>query len=113
MDDEGNVTGLISRFGESESDRGALLEQLFEKAVLKGNQVTFSTRKVHGIRYDFEGKIERGPGQDSKAEGYWVIRGHLRRVTTDAENQESSSSREVEFKSLPVDLGDEQRTAKP
>src|SRR5271154_3922909 len=39
--DEGELSGYITRFGESDSDKGQLIDQFFSKGSLKENQLTF------------------------------------------------------------------------
>ena len=96
----GRVTGFVSRFGELESDRGAFLDQFFEKADLAGNKLTFTTRKVHGVWFEFSGTVERGPAKTTAEEGYYVLKGRLTQYTTDAAGKSSGRFREVIFKSF-------------
>ena len=98
--DQGRVTGFISRFGELESDRGAFLDQFFEKAALAGNKLTFTTKKVHGVWFEFDGTVERGPAKTTAEEGYYVLKGRLTQYTTDAAGKSSGRFREVVFKSF-------------
>ena len=63
VEDEGHVTGFVSRYGDTESDRGAFLDQFFKQGKLEGTNLTFTTDTVHGVWYDFKGTIERGPGK--------------------------------------------------
>lgn len=97
------VTGFISRFGEADSDRGAFLDQMFNKGSLDGNNLTFTTREVHGVSYEFKGKIVRGEAKQAGAEGYYVLKGTLTETTMDANKKPSARSREVELKSFPAD----------
>ncbi len=101
--DEGRVTGFISRYGELESDRGVFLDQFFEKAALLGNKLTFTTKKIHGVWFDFSGTVERGPAKTTGEEGYYVLKGRLTHYTTDAAGKSSGRFREVEFKSFQPD----------
>ncbi len=94
------VTGFISRFGELESDRGVFLDQFFEKAALVGNKLTFTTKKVHGVWFEFSGTVERGPAKTTSEEGYYVLKGRLTQYTTDSAGKPSGRFREVEFKSF-------------
>ena len=63
VEDEGRVTGFISRYGDSESDRGAFLDQFFKQGKLDGTKLSFTTETVHGVWYEFKGTIERGDGK--------------------------------------------------
>ncbi len=103
VEEQGMVSGFISRYGDADSDRGAFLDHMFKDASLRGHKLKFATREVHGVHYEFEGNIQRGPGKDPGAEAYWVIRGKLTEFTTDADKKTSARSREAEFKSLPLD----------
>lgn len=97
------VSGFISRFGDSDTDRGAFLDQLITKGSLEGKKLTFTTRAVHGITYDFKGTVERGEGKTPGAEAYYVLKGTLTMTTTDASKNPIAKSREVVFKSFPSD----------
>ncbi len=107
IEEENRVTGFISRYGDSESDRGAFLDQFFKQAKLEGNKLNFTTATVHGVWYEFKGTVERGEGKKSGDEGYYVLKGTLTQFSTDANKKTSSKAREVAFKSFPQDLGDE------
>ena len=101
LDLQGDVmTGYISRQGDLESDRGAFLDQWFSKAAVMGHEVTFTTRPLHGVVFEFKGKYERGPAKSKDVDGYYVIRGTLTRTVVDANQKATSQSREVEFKLL-------------
>src|ERR1700719_5042441 len=63
VEDEGRVTGFISRYGDSESDRGAFLDQFFKPGKLDGTKLTFTTETVHGVSYEFKGIFARGEGK--------------------------------------------------
>ncbi len=51
VEDAGRVTGFVSRYGESDSDKGAFLDQFFKEGKLDQNQLTFTTQIVHGVSY--------------------------------------------------------------
>ena len=106
-----SVSGFISRLGDLESDKGAFLDQFFSKGSLVADRLTFTTKPVHGIWFEFTGKVERGTAKSKGAEGYYVVRGTLKRYSVDTEKKTSSQSREVVFKSFP-DL-DTEDAAKP
>lgn len=94
------VSGYISRMGESESDRGVFLDQFFDKAQIQGHDVSFTTKQLHNIWYEFKGKFERGSGKTKADDGYYVLRGTLKEFTLDENKKPVAHSREVEFKSL-------------
>ena len=63
IEDKGVVSGFISRFGDSESDRGTFLNQFFKSGKIDGTKLSFTTESVHGIWFTFEGSFERGPAR--------------------------------------------------
>ena len=103
IEDQGAVSGFISRFGDSESDRGTFLNQFFKSGKIDGTKLSFTTDSVHGIWFTFEGSFERGSGKKPDEEAYYVLRGALTRFTTDTEKKVTSQVRKVEFKSFPRD----------
>jgi hypothetical protein len=111
--EESGVTGFISRYGDAEDDKGTFLDQFFSKATLKDKHLTFTTKKVHGVWYDFEGNVDRGPGKTPHDEGYRIIRGTLTQSNNNADNKVVSKSREIEMKSFPQDLDDDVPQKKP
>jgi hypothetical protein len=100
----GKVSGFISRYGDSESDHGEFLDHFFKPGSLDGKNLSFTTETVHGVSFEFNGTIERGPGKKPGDEAYYVLKGTLIQSTTDANQKTSSKSREVSFKSFPQDL---------
>ena len=104
VEDEGRVTGFVSRYGDSESDRGAFLDQFFKQGKLDRTKLSFTTDTVHGVWYEFKGAIERGEGKTPSDEAYYVVKGTLTEYRTDANKKVTSKSREVTFKSFPREL---------
>lgn len=94
------VSGYVSRRGDLESDRGAFLDQFFSKASVHGHDVTFTTKPVHGVWFEFKGQFDRGPGKTKSEDAYYVLRGTLTEFTTGADRTSTSRSRQVEFKFL-------------
>ncbi len=107
VEDEGRVTGFVSRYGDLESDRGAFLDQFFKQGKLDGNNLSFTTETVHGVWFEFRGAVERGEGKNPGDEAYHVLKGTLIQYTTDANKKTSAKSREVLFKAFPQDAGPE------
>lgn len=103
IEDKGVVSGFISRFGDTESDKGTFLDQFFKSGKIEGNKVGFTTESVHGISYKFEGVFERGRGKKPQDEGYYMVRGTLTRFSEDAEHKTTAQDRKVEFSSFPRD----------
>lgn len=105
VEEEGRVTGFISCYGDTESDRGEFLDLFFKSGKLDGKNLNFTTQTVHGVWYEFKGATERGPGKNAGDEAYYLLKGTLTQNNTDAKKQTSSKSRDVAFKSFPKDLG--------
>jgi hypothetical protein len=105
VEDEGRVTGFVSRYGELESDRGVFLDQFFEAGKLDGKKLSFTTATVHGVGFDFKGTVERGEGKNVGDEAYYVLKGTLTQYNSDVNKKTISKSREVAFKSFPQDMG--------
>jgi hypothetical protein len=99
--EDGKLSGFVSRFGDTDSDKGEFIDQFFDKTSLDGNHLSFKTKTVHAISYDFDGTVSVEPGKKVGDEGYRVIRGKLTLHATDAKGDESVSERIVEFKLFP------------
>ncbi|HST12265.1 MAG TPA: hypothetical protein VLL05_17960 [Terriglobales bacterium] len=103
VEDEGRVTGFVSRYGQLDSDKGAFLDQFFKTGKLDGIALTFTTEVVHGTAYEFKGTIVRGEGKKPGDEGYYQIKGTLIERVTDVNQKTSSRSSEVTFKAFPAE----------
>ncbi len=103
--EEGELTGYISRFGDSESDKGVFIDQFLDKASLDGDRIKFDTKKVHGVWYEFSGVITTTPGKQPADEGYHVVKGTLVEHSVDNKGADKSRQRDVEFKSFPAEVG--------
>jgi len=73
----GELSGYISRQGDSESDNGTPLTFFFDQASVHGQQLKFTTRQLHSVWYSFEGTIVRGPGKTRSDNGYYLLTGDL------------------------------------
>ncbi len=105
IEDQGRVSGFVSRYGDLDSDRGAFLDHFFKReSKLNGNKLTFITEAVHGVWFEFQGTIGRGDGKKPGDEAYYVLKGTLSEKSTDEAKKTSSRSREVAFKSFPQDM---------
>jgi hypothetical protein len=98
--DQNGLSGYISRQGDLESDQGVFLDQFFAQAAVHGHDVTFTTKPIHGVWFEFKGRFDRGPAKTKKEDGYYVLRGTLKESTTGADKNTTSRSRQVEFKLL-------------
>ena len=94
------VSGYISRMGDTDSDGGVFLDQFFAKADVQGHDVSFTTRQLHGVWYEFTGKFGRGTGKTKADDGYYILRGTLKELSTNADKTVNARSREVVFKLL-------------
>ena len=103
--DDGKLSGYISRFGDTESDKGQFIDQFFDKTSLVGDRLTFNTKTVHGVWYAFNGRVTVTPGKQPDSEGYRVMKGTLVQHTADQKAAEKVMQRQVEFKSFPSDMG--------
>lgn len=99
--DDGQLTGFVSRFGDTDSDKGQFIDQFFDKATLQGDHLHFTTKPVHAVWYEFDGTLTTVAGKQKGEEGYRVIRGKLTMHSADAKGVEHASERTVEFKSFP------------
>lgn len=104
VEGQGRVTGFVSRYGDSESDRGVFLDHFFKSGKLDGNQLAFTTETVHGVSFEFRGTVERGQGKTSGDEAYYLLKGTLVENTSDEAKKTSSRSREVALKGFPHDV---------
>ncbi len=103
IEDKGSVSGFISRFGDSESDRGTFLNQFFKSGKSEGSKLSFTTESVHDVWFTFEGAFDRGPGKKPDEEAYYLLRGALTRFSIDTAKKVTSQVTQVEFKSFPRD----------
>ena len=104
LEDKGKVSGFISRYGDSESDKGTFLDQFIKSGTSNGKQVSFTTESVHGVTYTFEGVFDRGPGKKPQEEGYFILRGTLTRNASSSDGKNAATqTRQVEFRSFPRD----------
>ncbi|HYN15643.1 MAG TPA: hypothetical protein VES66_07640 [Terriglobales bacterium] len=104
--EEGNrLTGFISRY--SDSEKANFVDHFFDKAELHDHDIRFSTRKVHGVWFEFKGTVSRGPGKTRNADAYYVIKGTLTQYTSDANQVVTAKEREVTFRSFPQDIEDD------
>src|SRR5258708_1038319 len=101
VEDDGRVTGFVSRYGEGKSDKGAFLDQYFRSGKLDGNKLTFATETVHAVWFDFKGTVERGDGKNPGDEAFYVLKGTLTYNTSDAGKKAITHPREVELKMFP------------
>ena len=104
VEDQGKVTGFVSRFGDLESDRGAFLDHFFKEGKLDGMHISFTTEPVHGVWFAFKGVVDRGDGRTRNEEAYYVLKGTLTEYNSDQNKKSPTRSREVIFKSFPQEI---------
>ncbi len=100
---EPRVTGFVSRYGQDDSDKGLFLDQFFSKAALKDDDLSFTTKPVHGIWFEFKGKIAADSQKKPGEQGALRITGTLTQYNTGDDNQSHGKSREIVFSSFPRD----------
>lgn len=105
VEDQGIVTGFISRFGDRDSDRGAFLDQFIKDGKTDGKKLDFATSQVHGTWFEFHGVVNRGEGKTPNDDAYFIIQGKLTKYTVDSAKKTNAQSREVTFKSFPENAG--------
>jgi hypothetical protein len=108
VEDDGRLTGFVSRYGDLDSDKGQFLNQFFKQAKLEGNKISFTTAAVHGVSFDFKGTVVRGEGKSPNDEAYYVLKGTLTEASSGDGEKTASKSEEVAFKSFPRDLNPSQ-----
>lgn len=94
------VTGYISRQGEAETDREVFLDQFFSRADVQGHDVSFATKPLHSVWYEFKGRFDRGPAKTKADDGYYILRGTLKEYAINGDKSTLTRSRDVEFKLL-------------
>jgi hypothetical protein len=99
--EDGQLSGFVSRFGDTDSDKGEFIDHFFDKTSLQGDHLYFQTKTIHAVWYEFDGVIATGPGKRRGEEGYRVLRGKLTLHQSDATGKEQVSERTVELKSFP------------
>jgi len=103
IEEKGAVSGFISRYGDSPSDKGSFLDQFIKSGKADADKLNFTTESIHGVWFTFDGSFARGPGKNPNDEAYFVVRGTLTRLSTDEQKKAVSQARQVEFKSFPRD----------
>jgi hypothetical protein len=101
VEDQGEVTGFISRYSDGNHDKGVFVDQFFKTAKLDGNKLSFTTETAHGEWFDFKGTVERGAGKNPGDEGYYILKGALIRSSTDANKKVTAQSHDVALSMFP------------
>jgi hypothetical protein len=101
VEEQGEVTGFISRYSDGNGDKGVFVDQFFKSAKLEGNKLSFTTEAAKGEWFAFKGTIERGAGKNPGDEGYYALKGALTRNTTDANKKVTAQSHDVALNMFP------------
>ena len=103
------LSGFVSREGATDTDKGEFLDHFFSKATLKGDDMSWTTKTVHGLWYEFKGRVQRGAGKKPGDEDYYELVGTLTEHAVGPNNADSARSREVTLKSFPAEVDQEQK----
>lgn len=96
------LTGFVSRLGNTPDDQDRILDHFFKSGSVESNRVRFTTKTVHGVWYEFEGKVQRDERRATRdKEGFYIIRGMLTEHVIDRNGKDSSRQRELTMKSFP------------
>jgi hypothetical protein len=95
------VTGYVTRLGESDSDRDQTFDLMFKSGSLEGKKISFATKTIHGISYEFTGTVRRGDAKSKEKEGYVMVEGTLTVNSVDKDGKSRSQTRELTMKSFP------------
>ena len=106
VEEQGKVTGFVSRYGDTETDRGLFLDHFFKQGKLEDKKLSFTTQTVHGVWYEFKGTVERGEGKKAGDEAYYLLKGTLTQYNIDTQQKTTPKVRDVIFKLFPQDLGE-------
>ena len=71
------LSGFINRLGDRASDEGEPLTFFFATSRLSGPRMAFTTRRVHGVWFSFDGTIVRGTAVNRGQQGYYLLQGRL------------------------------------
>jgi hypothetical protein len=104
LEEQGQVTGLISRYGDVTGDKREFVDNFFKEGRLDGKKLTFTTKPVQNVWFEFQGTVGRGDAQNPGDEGYYVLKGKLTQYVTDASKKTTAKAQEVSLKSFPKDL---------
>jgi hypothetical protein len=96
------VDGYVSRMGTSDTDRDQILDIWFKSGSTDGDRISFATKTVHGVSYDFNGHVRRGEAKSRDKEGYMVIEGTLTENSLDKKGKRVSRTRDITMKMFPA-----------
>ncbi|HEY0785320.1 MAG TPA: hypothetical protein VGD62_05570 [Acidobacteriaceae bacterium] len=78
--EDGFLRGYLTRRSERGDPASTPLTFSFvpEGTGASGDLLRFTTQRIHGEWYSFEGRVERGEALSSRQEGYYLLTGTLR-----------------------------------
>jgi hypothetical protein len=95
VEEKKRLSGYVSKIG----DDHVPMTFFFDQSQINGNGISFTTKKLHGYWYSFEGEITRGDPQVTKTEdGYYRLRGSW---VVHNDIQKTEMPTRVSFKSTP------------
>jgi hypothetical protein len=100
--DKDGASGYISRQGDQDSDRGVFLDQWFSTISVKGYDVSFATKPLHSVWFEFKGAFSRGTAKSKSQDGYYLLRGQLTEHTTGPDNKNTTRTVQIDSKLLAV-----------
>lgn len=103
VEDNGAVTGLVSRYSDAGGDPKTFVEHFFKTGKMNGKSLSFTTKIAQNISYEFKGAVERGEGKTPEDEAYYVLKGTLTENKIRSDKKTTSEQQQVEFKSFPRD----------
>jgi hypothetical protein len=101
VEDAGQVTGFISRYDDSGSEKGNFIDQFFKTGKLDGGKLSFTTKPSNDVWFEFNGTAQRGAAQNPGDEAYYVLKGMLTENVTGPDKKVSSRPQDVTFKMFP------------
>jgi hypothetical protein len=99
--EDGRLTGFVSRFGDTDDDKGTFIDHFFDQASAQADHVTFRTKTIHALWYEFDGTLTTVTGKQKGEEGYRVLKGKLTVHKSDALGKDQASERTVELQAFP------------
>ena len=99
--ENGRLTGFVSRFGDTEDDKDAFIDHFFDQASVQADHVTFRTKTIHAVWYEFDGTLTTVTGKEKGEGGYRILKGKLTVHKSDALGKDQASERTVELRAFP------------
>lgn len=83
------LSGYVSRRGDRNSDQDTPLTFFFATSLLNGQEMSFTTHRVHGMWFSFRGTIVRGKARARTEDGYYRLQGTLVMYDASANTQQT------------------------